>query len=248
MPVGSTVVQIELKVIEKEDWIDASIANPIVELEVGHTEPYESTLSITITEQAPAFTQGIVRVRATSKVTRGIVFNIQEESVEYDISFIVGYWPVISYTLPKGNFVEVGPLDVADIPIDIENLGNGPTYVGIELIDIPKADWQISIASSVMLSSAVHGGEGTRDSVQLRIKPPFGFGFHNEVTSFKVRFSPIYIGVAGLAGQTETITFNVQNIGMSPGTYEIPLIVSVVVIILLIFYFSRYRIFPQNKK
>ena len=99
-----------------------------------------------------------------------------------------------------------------------------------------------SIASSVQLSSTVYGGEGTKETVHLKIKPPFGFGFHNEIQTFKVKFTPYYLGRPDLVGQPEVITFNVQNIGMSPGAgYEIPSIVIVVVIILLIFYFFKQR-------
>jgi hypothetical protein len=238
----STVVQIELKVVEKEDWIEASISNPLVQLGLDHIEPYQSTLTVTVTENAPAFTQGVVRISATSKMQRSLFLNIGEETVEFDVSFIVGYWSVVSYEMPKGTLVEVGPLDTADFQINIENLGNGPTYVAIELIDVPQEEWSINIASSVQLASTVYGGEGTSKTVYLKIKPPYGFGFHNERKVFGVRFTPSYLGKPELIGQQETIYFNVQNIGMSPGAgYEIPLIVAVVVIVSLMYYFFRQR-------
>ncbi len=239
---SNTDVQIELKVVRTPEWCTASISNPLAQMVINQQEPYQSTLTVTVTENAPAFTQGIVRISATSKIQRGIFFNIGEVTVEFDVSFIIGYWSVVSYGLPDGNLIEVGPLDIADFQIDIENIGNGPTYVGIEIVDIPEDEWSVSIASSVQLSSTVYGGEGTKETVHLKIKPPFGFGFHNEIKTFRVRFTPYYLGLPGLVGQTETITFNVQNIGMSPGAgFEIPLIVIVVVIILLIYYFFRQR-------
>ncbi len=239
---SDTPIQIELKVVKTEDWCDASISNPLAQMTPQQTEPYQSTLTVTVTENAPAFQQGIVKISATSKVQRGIFFNIAEQSVEFDVSFIIGYWSVVSYGLPDGNLIEVGPLDIADFQIDIENIGNGPTYVGIELVDVPEDDWSISIASSVQLGSAVYGGESTSATVHLRIKPPYGFGFHNEIKTFAVRFTPSYLGNPDFVGQPETITFNVQNIGMSPGAgFEIPLIVAVVIIISLMFYFYRQR-------
>jgi hypothetical protein len=238
----SSVVQIELKVIEKPDWCEASISNPLAQLKIGQVDPYQSRLTLTVNENAPAFQQGTVRISATSKITKGLFFNIGSETVEFDISFIIGYWCVVTYELPQGTLVEVGPLDTADFQIDIQNIGNGPTYVGIEILDIPKDDWSVSVASSVQLASPVYEAGGTEKTVHLKIKPPYGFGFHNERRSFRVRFTPYYLGLTGLVGQPETITFNVQNIGMSPGAgYEIPLIVSVVVIIVLFFYFFKQR-------
>ena len=237
-----TAIQIELKVVKTEEWCDASISNPLAQMTPQQTEPYQSTLTVTVTENAPAFTQGIVKISATSKIQRGIFFNIAEQSIEFDVSFIIGYWAVVSYEMPKGTLVEVGPLDTADFQIDIENIGNGPTYVGIEIIDIPEEEWSINIASSVQLASAVYGGESISKTVHLKIKPPYGFGFHNDRKTFGVKFTPSYLGKPGLIGQEEIIYFNVQNIGMSPGAgFEIPLIVAVVVIISLMFYFYRQR-------
>lgn len=243
---ADTAIQIELKVVSTEDWTTASISNPIIKLTPQQVEPDQTArVTITVTEKAPAFTQGVVKISATSKLQRGILFNIVEETVEFDISFIIGYWAVVSYGLPEGNLVEIGPLDTADFPIDIENIGNGPTYVGIEVVDIPEGEWTIAIASSVQLASAIYPGEETSKTVHLRIKPPFGFGFHNDRKTFSVKFSPYYLGRPDLVGQSEVITFNVQNIGISPGAgYEIPMIVIVVVIICLIYYFF----FKQRKR
>ncbi len=238
----NTAIQIELKVVSTEDWCEASISNHLVQLTLGYTEPFQSTLIVTVTENAPAFAQGIVKISATSKEQPSLLFSIAEETFEFDVSFIIGYWSVVSYQMPKGTLMEVGPLDTADFEIEIENLGNGPTYVAIEIIDIPEGDWSINIASSVQLSSAVYGGEGTTKTVHLIVKPPYGFGFHNERENFKVKFTPYFLGRADLVGQEEIITFNVQNIGLSPGAgYEIPLIVVVLVIIVVIFYLYKWR-------
>ena len=239
---GKSVVQIELKVIQKPDWCTASISNPLANIKVDEPIPYQSRLTVTVNENAPAFQQGVVRISATSKLQRSLLFNIAEETVEFDISFIIGYWSVVSYDMPQGTLTEVGPLDTADFQIDIENIGNGPTYVGIEIVDISDKDWSVNIASSVQLAAAVYEGGGTKKTVHLKIKPPYGFGFHNERKTFAVKFTPSYLGRPELIGQTETIYFNVQNIGMSPGAgYEIPLIISVVVIIVLFFYFFKQR-------
>jgi hypothetical protein len=235
---SDTPIQIELKVVNKPEWCDASISNPLVQLTPKSPDPYRSTLTVTVTENAPAFTQGVVKISATSKLQRGLLFNIAQTTVEFDVSFIIGYWAVVSYALPKGNLLEIGPLDTADFEIEVQNLGNGQTKVLMEVLEIPEGDWSVNIISSVTLSSAVYGGAATSDTVHLRIKPPYGFGFHNERRSFKVKFKPHFLGRPDLVGSEETLTFTIQNVGLSPGAgFEIPMIVSVAVIIFLIYYF-----------
>lgn len=235
-------IPVNLNVIQTESWIDASIDNSQVSLLLSENVPKTSTLKITVTEQAPAFTQGRVRISATSSVLDGLLFSVQKATREFDVSFVVGYWPVVNYELPKGSFMQIGPLDTATFPVDITNLGNGYTRVAAEILEIPEGDWSVNIISSVKLGSAAEGGQNNKAKVQLVIKPPYGFGFHNERETFKVRFTPNYVGRPDLVGQTEVITFNVQNVGMSPGAgFEIPLIVATLVIIGFIFYLYKKR-------
>ena len=239
---GRSVVQIELKVVQKPDWCTASISNPLANIQVGEPTPYRSLLTVTVTEAAPAFQQGVVRISATSQLQRSVLFNIAEVSVDFDINFIIGYWSVVAYGMPTGTYAEVGPLETADFQIDIENLGNGPTLVAIELVDVPEDEWSINVAASVQLGSGIFEGEAKRKTAHLKIKPPYGFGFHNDRKTFGVKFSPNYLGRPELQGQELTYYFTVQNIGLSPGYgYEIPLIISVVVIIALFFYYYKQR-------
>ncbi len=242
----NVVLQIELKVVWTEDWCEASISNHLVQLGLDHTEPYQSTLTIAVDERAPAFAQGVVKISATSKMQRGLIFTIAEETAEFEVSFIIGYLPVVSYKMPKGTIAEIGPFDTADFLIDIENLGNGPTYVVIEIIEIPGGDWSINIASSVQLSSAVYGGKGTKKTVHLIIKPSIDSDWNNEREIFKVKFSPYYLGRSDLVGQEEIITFNVQKIGsLKEEGSDIFLQIMIVVIIVIII---SILIFIKKKK
>jgi len=237
-------VTITLTVVEKNDWIDASITNSPAIIKVGGSvRPWSSTLSLTVTEKAPAFSLGMVKIRATSNKLPGLLFDIDEKSQDFEIPFEVGYWPVVNYEVPEGNLKEIGPLDTADFPIELDNLGNGVTYVSIEIIEMPGEDWTASIPSSVTLSSSVYTSEGGNKAiVHLTIKPPYGFGFHNERKSFKVKFTPQYLGRPDLVGQPEIMTFNIQSVGMSPGAgFEIPLIVTILVVLFVGIYIYKRR-------
>ena len=240
----NAIINIELKIVNTPDWCYANISNSNVQLPLDHTEPFKSTLTVTVTEKAPAFSQGVVKISATSKILRGIIFNIAEQTAEFDISFIIGYWSAVSFQ-PKGNIAEIGPYDTADFQIDIENLGNGPTYVKIETMDYPKEEWDVNIASSVVLSSAVDGGEGNSKSVYLKIKPSIDSDWNNKRQTFKVKFSPSYLGQPYLTGQEEIIIFIVQKIGSlkdeeSDNNFLI-ILVTAVVLVILISIFLKWR-------
>ena len=133
--------------------------------------------------------------------------------------------------------MEIGPMDTADFEIGIENIGNGPTYVSVELVDVPEKDWSVNVASSVTLSSAVSGIEGTKKTVVLKVKPPVGFGFREDRRTFRVKLIPSYLGRPDLTGQEETINFTVQSRGFSPGIgFELPIIIIILIIIISVSY------------
>jgi hypothetical protein len=239
-----SVVPITLNIIgPNELGVDATLENNLFDIKLGVNTPWVSYLTVTVNEDIQFNTVGTVKIKAISDPVSGFLLGVKGGSREFDVGFVIGFWPVISPEIPKGNFQEIGPLDTADFTIDIENLGNAVTYVAIELLDVPEDEWSISMPSSVHLASAVGAsGSGTSKTVHLKIKPPYGFGLHNERKSFRVRLTPSLLGDPNQAGQSEEIVFTVQSVGMSPGVgYEIPLIVSVLVIIGFIFYFFRRR-------
>jgi hypothetical protein len=232
-------LEIELKIVKTEDWCTAKISNPDVKLTLQHTEPFKSRLTVAVTEEAQAFTQSVVTISATSKMQRGIIFNIAEETAEFDVSFIIGYWSDVSYHLPEGTTAEIGPYDTAHFPIDIENNGNGATFVKIELLDYPKEKWAIDIDSNVSLSSPINTGEYTSKTVNLRIKPKMSPDWNKETKTFGVKFTPWYLGMPDLKGQEEIIYFNVQKIGSLNNLEEtennfIIMIITVIILVIII--------------
>ena len=249
---GKSAVQIELKIVEKPNYCTASISNPLVNIPVGGEEPFRSILTATVTENAPAFQQAVVRISATSKIQRGILFNIAEETTEFDISFDIGYWSVVAYEMPNGTLAEIGPSDIVDFPIYIENLGNGPTNVDIELLDYSEKEWDVNITSSVQLGSGVNDYENNREQVHLKIKPKNSKNWNNKIETFGVRFSPSYQGKPEFQGQQEIINFNVKKIGREDeeGNLEnyyliILIVVIIVIILILIFLKRRYLLYAK---
>lgn len=240
------VLNIDLSIEEKPSWCTASLSNKEVQLSIIDPEPYQTTLTVTVNENAPAFKQNNVIIKATSPEVSGLFFT-RLEAVEssFEISFIVGYWSVVSYDMPKGTIMKISPYETADFEINIENIGNGPTFVKIELIDEPKKGWSANIASSVQLASATDDGMGTRKTVHLRIKSPFEPGYHNEMGSFRVKFTPSYLGRPDLVGSTEIITFNVKSVGnvkdVESENFLLLILITVIFLIIIITFFLKRR-------
>jgi len=237
-----TPILIQLKVENTESWVTASIENSQVQLKIGQNAPYTSYLSITVTGEAPVFQQGIVRISATSQEQPGLLFTIAQVTSYFDVSFQVGYWPVISDEEPKGTSVYIGPMDNANIPIVFSNLGNGLTELRIEITNIPDG-WSANIAGNIQLNSAALGNsEGTTRTADLVIKPPHGFGFHDDVYTFYVSYTPYYPGQTNLSGPTKVIPITIQSIGFSLGLgYELPSIIIVLIVIALVIYLYMRR-------
>ena len=176
--------------MEDDDWVSASLSKTSFPVTVSSDKEVTSNLLIKVTENAPAFYQGKVIIKASSTSISSPIFTITEGYTEVTVQFTVGYHPLVRYEHKKGLLLEIGPTDVADFETKITNLGNGETYVGIQPLDIPEG-WRISTTSSVNLGSGVTGTGGNTETIHIIAKPPYGFGFHNDQVSFQVRFTPV---------------------------------------------------------
>jgi len=235
-------LQISLVTEEEDPYVSASITPTFISVVIGEDKDYQATLRITVTELAPALQGGNIIVRASSNELSSLLYKIEKYENTFKIPYQIGYWPVINANPKNGNLLTIGPMDTADFEIELENQGNGPTYVYCEVVEAPEG-WTASIDSKANLGSIASGtGGNTKSTVHLIVKPPYGFGFHNDIKNIKVRFLSQYIGRPDLPQVSETKTFTVQSIGMSAGAgYEIPLIVATLVIIGLIFYMYKKR-------
>lgn len=252
--IKDSAIAIQLSATTAHDWIQATIVNSLLEVRVGDVGSERAILhtrvQLTVTEKAPAFTMGEVIITAKTNRIPGIGFVIEEKTYIETVPFEIGYWGVVSISSPKGNFIEIGPLDSAVFPIDIINLGNAVTRILIEPIgDIPEG-WVVSVpATDIIPSDDVAGSQGARTRVYLTIKPPFDFGIHNQRQSFKVSFITHYIGQPHLRGESQTELFTVQSVGFSPGIgYEIPMIAIFLFILFIAIYNFYYRKHGNTKE
>lgn len=231
-------IKIELTIIEKPEWCEATISESKISTTPATTEPKTSILSISVNENAPALTLETVRIQATCPAIKGlfgIITKVTGSNETFEIPFTVGYLPVIKIELDK-DYMEVPPLNVTKIPINITNLGNGATLVKIE-VENESGNYTVNYPNTIVLGSLV-SDEENKKQVEIAIQ----LYKNSSMESIKIKFTPQYIGDPDLKGQTIVTTLILENDGSlkeEEGESEINstllLVVIVVIVLVLIF-------------
>ncbi|RLF26441.1 MAG: hypothetical protein DRN01_04715 [Thermoplasmata archaeon] len=216
---GRMPAMIELSVDQAPEWCTALVSPGIVSTEVSTSyKSAQAIVTLSVDENAPAFTQSKVRIKMHARTLRGLGCEISEVTFYDEIPFTPGYSPVISFTTPNGNFKEIGPGNTANFDIHVENLGNAPTEVTFKILNQPKG-WSPNIISMTTLGAKVLGEETTKE-IPFVVQPPYNFGYHNERQSFQVSLTPAYYRDPTLTGKEYVITFVVQSRGFSTPGFE----------------------------
>lgn len=237
----TTDVYIDLIVESCPSFCSASINPSTVQSPITQelSRASEAILIVSVNENAPGFDDFTVRVKAKSNKVIGILSEIPELEKTGDVRVQPSFAALISIEEPKGNYLEIGPMDTADFEIRVENLGNAPTEVTFEVLDIP-ADWSPNIQETVILGSGLIG-ENSAKTVTLRIKPPYGFGYHNERKTFQVKVTPSYYRNAALEGKIYTLNFTVQSRGFSTPGFESALVLFALAAVIGFIYYKRRK-------
>jgi PGF-CTERM protein len=217
--------------IEKTpEWCDATITPPLLMMPAITDGAFENaTLTIKINREAHAFDQGEVTIRF--HVDR--MGAIQGADIFKNITFTPGYLPMLGINVPDGIVKSINPAETANFNIEIENLGNAKTNVTFRLLGVPKG-WTASITPKIILGSEALREE-TKKTVSLNIKPPYGFGYHNDREIIKVSITPSHFDDTSLRGSEYKISFTVKNKGFStPGFEAVFSLFALVAVVLVI--------------
>lgn len=223
--------QIQVEAFGHPSWATVTISNwPIVRITDESQYP-KITLTVKLNEDAPAFGEGEIKLRVTVP-KEGLVQGIE---TVFGFSFSAGYLPLVQAQFPGGESKIIGPMDTAVFPIELQNLGNARTRVTLEVQGVPDGGWAAIITNDVIIEE----GEGSKAMAYLTVKPPKGFGYHDDVASIIVTYTaemaenPIFIG------ETRTVDVLVESRGFSIIGGEIVLIplIIIILIVLLIYYF-----------
>jgi hypothetical protein len=178
-----TAIRLELSIIDKPEWCSATLLQGTLQCiipppkenshEIVHTQ-----LAVAVAENAPAFELCPVAIQATVEPLHGpfgFLTMMQGTSQFVNVTFTVGYKPLIQLSLPETNIIEAPPEIQVELPIGIANLGNGRTTVVNEVLDYPN-DWIVALPSQVILDV------GEYKEINLSIIAPSNFSGVETIT------------------------------------------------------------------
>jgi hypothetical protein len=232
---ANKVIVINVEIVEVPTWVTATIAQGTLSTTVqpGETTFVKTSISLQVADNAPAFAQGYIKLKATAKKA-GLIEGFTQD---FTLTFLPDYKPLIQTTLPETNTKQIGPLDTAVFPIKITNLGNARTVVLLTVENVPK-DWNAIVTDQIILEE----GNGSSNTAYLVIKPPKNFGYHNDERTITVTMQPVKYDDYSKKGETTTATFLVESRGFStPGFESIAFIGALAVAFTIITFFRKRK-------
>lgn len=148
----------------------------------------QSFLLISATQDAPAFTNGIIEVTATASPNG----NLQGSNGVVSIPIQADFFSIIEATTPTA-IQKAKPQAQVSFPITVTNFGNALTKVEF-LFDegaIPDK-WQVTPPSPVTLQARQQGQQQNTKTVNLLVQTPFQNGYMNVVGAITVRLRSTY--------------------------------------------------------
>ena len=230
-------VDIQLEVVDAPHWCSAKILdatlNTVIRADNSTTLP--GKISISLDANAPAYGGGYVTIKATVPKI-GLIGGFEKTIT---LTFEPSYLPLIKPEPEGGNFKKIGPMDTASFPIKIENLGNDRTIVKLRVVNPPDG-WVVAVDDEIILDEAV----GSTGTAYVTVRPPKGFGYHDEDASIVIELLPVRALNELEEGTPKTVTLLVESRGFSIIGIEIflPIIIFIIVLIYFIYwYFKRMR-------
>ncbi len=226
-------VNIRLEIVEKSSWCTASLAKSTVHAttSMDHRE-YSTYLNIQVDDDAPAYSLGYIKIKATVDAIGPIDAFVEE----FDLNFQPAYLPMINNELTEGNSKKIAPLGTAVFPIEIENMGNARTKVFLNVENIPEG-WIAIVTDEVTIDE----GKGSKATAYLTIKPPKGFGYHYNEESIRVSLTPARAENIQDKGAKTYVTVIVESRGFSTPGFESIIFIGALLAVAMIFKLKRKK-------
>ena len=229
-------INVNLEIISAPSWCTVGLSTLsmafTIPAEAGVITSFPTKLTLTVSDQAPAYGLGNIVIKATA-VPAGLIGGY---SAEYTLTFTPGYKPLISVTLPKTNTLSIGPMDTATFPIQIQNLGNARTYVNLNVSNVPSG-WTAVVTSQVILDN----GTGSTATAYLVVKPPKNIGYHYDENTITVALTPARADDQTQKGATTFEQFLIQSRGFSTPGFDPIIFIAALAIVLGIVMMKRKK-------
>jgi len=208
-----------LSIDEVPEGCHASIAPPLLKSYVTSDFTYSNaTISLTLNKELPASAEKKIVVRMATNRIGSKATLVKARNFTKEIPFTVGYLPQLSFTYPDGNVKNIEPDETAYFTMEIQNWGNGITKVNTEIVDIPEG-WLTKIVQNTTLGT-YQLGTNNKKTISLNVKPPVGFGYHEDRAVIKVKMTPVYFEDQEIKGEPHYLYFIVQSKGFSTPGFE----------------------------
>jgi len=229
---GSKQAFVDLEIVDKSSWVTATLALSTISFPLSATPQTKRTsVSFQVDENAPAFGLGYIKIKASIDLMAGIIEPFEQT---FTLNFVPDYKPLINPTLPDANTKEIGPMDTAVFPIQVENLGNARTVVLFDVVSVPE-DWNAVITSQVTLDEE----KGSKNTAYLVIKPNKSFGYHFDEQTIRISMKPVKADDYSKQGTILYESFLVQSRGFSTPGFESILFIGALLVTILLIKMSR---------
>lgn len=221
---GRVPVSVGLSVVTEDlpQWASATVEPNSINIDIeegGSIFSKEARLTVSFKEGIPARGLVTVKIKMKAAAVKSILHMIEETEYIGTISIVPEFMPLIDAT-PRITYAEVSPGQPATIPIDCENLGNAMTEFTFKIVSVPDS-WVASIPANAFIASSAEGKD-PKDTINLLITPPFGFGYHNELEDITISIKGRYFGPSAEPLETTEYfhTISVRSRGFSTPGFE----------------------------
>lgn len=212
-PVGAA--RVDLAVAGAPAWASVALEPESVELEVAPTGSggwrgeASFTLRATVGLDAPAFAGEPVLVSASLRATA----STGAAGAEAGTTLMPAYLPRLELA-PLPTVVHLPAGGQAELPVRVENRGNGNTRVWIEVAS--SGDVSVALPGTRVLASRAHGGESS-EATQLKVSLAAPGSF-DRPQAVHLRIRHAYALDAALEGEPVDVRFVIDpHGGSSPG-------------------------------
>ncbi len=179
---GKQVI-ILVSVIDEPEWSTATLSQKTLTYTIPPPNENDysvlhTCLTVAVAENAPAFKVFPVTIQATVEPLHcffGVFTVLQGTTKIVNVTFSVAYKPLLGFVFPETDIIEAPPQIQVELPIGIENMGNGRTIVENEILDYPN-DWIVALPSQVILDV------GEYKEINLSIIAPLNFSGVETIT------------------------------------------------------------------
>jgi len=175
---------------------------------------------VTTKRDAPAFEDGRyeVDVTATPSGTAGSGCNATQGNAKGATTVKNDYLP-LTVVNPAQLYVKAGQNKKVVFPVELQNLGNGPTRIKLEATQPNKNKLDaINVGAEVRLESRAGKGAAAvfKQTRNVEVQTPHANGYSNSIYQFNVKYVSAFDGAASGTLQTDeqTIAFAVQVQGV----------------------------------